>query len=349
MQTSINFKALEKMPTEDRNKALMAAIGFEFSKVSTLMDIAKGAAVGNVKHFGHVPNAPTHDQIKAHMGMKFGTPSDTPELSTLTDDMQSFFHSNMPELDLGFTLLFDLVDLRGSVQDSFDIIDTNAGLTWEQRKPGQRTKIRKNISESKTIVGLTEYSEGLGILDRWIDYQKFWAIDEAIAEFRSTYFEKMATQHYALLTALGAGIDQAFATDDATTANNAYASMKRNLKGKGLNSENAGVYAVCAPEHQGRIEKMLTAQRGSAIVDQGTVNEPLTPRVQGIISTTHIPANSTGWYMVMPGRKNKRGVWKDLTTESQRDITASAENIVGTGQYNAAIGEQDQVKRVLLS
>jgi len=347
MQTSINFKALQKLPANDQGLALKSAIDFEFSKVETLLDIAKGSAVSNVKHTNFKMAAPTRDQIKAHMALKYGTASDTPELSAITDQMETFFHSNMPEIDLGFTLLFDLIDLRSSNQTSFDILDTNAGISWSQRKPGQRTQLRKAFSEAKASVDMTEYSEGIGILDIWIEYQKFWTVDEVIAEFRSTYFDKMAAQHYGLFPALGAGINQAFDTDDTTTMNNAFASMKRNLKGKGLGSENASVYLACAPEQQGRIEKALTAQRGSAIVDQGTVNEPLTARIAGVINTTHIDSGS--YYMVMPGRKNKRGVWKDLSTESQRDITASAENIVGVGRYNAAIGEQNQVKRIPLS
>ena len=113
--------------------------------------------------------------------------------------------------------------------------------------------------------------------------------------------------------------------------------------------QNAVFYAVCAPEHLGRIERMLTAQRGSAMVDYGTVGQPLAYSIGGVISTTHVPANSSGYYLVLPGRKLKRGVWKDLTVESARNVYVSAEDIVGVGQYNAAIGDSDQVRRVLFS
>ena len=65
-----------------------------------------------------------------------------------------------------------------------------------------------------------------------------------------------------------------------------------------------------------------------------------------MISTTYVPSNDTGYYLVLPGRKIKRGVWKDPTLESKRDIAVSAQDWVGVEQYNAAIGNSDQVRRV---
>ena len=102
---------------------------------------------------------------------------------------------------------------------------------------------------------------------------------------------------------------------------------------------------VCSPEKVGRMEKVLTAQRGSAIVEQGTVSQPLVHRIAGIIGTTHVAANDTGSYLVLPGRKIKRGVWKDLTIEDTRNAYTSATDLVGVGQFNAAIGDTSQIKR----
>jgi len=227
------------------------------------------------------------------------------------------------------------------------IVDTEAGVHWTQRAPGGKTHIRRNISESKATVSMLEFADGLGLLDRWLQFQQFWNIDEAIAEFRAKYYEKKANLHYSLLTALGAGVDVAFATDDVTTANAAAAAIIRATKSSGYAvGDNPTFKAVCAPEKVGRLEKMLTAQRGSAMVDQGTVGEPLAHRSDGIIGTTEGAAADTGWYLVLPGRKMKRADWKDLTVESARNIAVSAEDLVGVGQFNAAIGDSNQVRRV---
>lgn len=353
MHTSINFKAMESMDKATKLKTLAGAIAFEFAKPSMAFDMAKQyAATAGVKELGGMKraDAPNIERIKGFLAQKYATPSDNPVLNDTADMMQQFFHDNMPEMDMGYSLVFDFVDMRGTGVEQFEIIDTNAGITFAQREPGEATKIRRNISESETVVKLLEFSDGLGILDRWIDYNKFWRIDEAIAEFRAKYFEKKAASHYALFTALGAGVNTAFSTDDVTTANTAAATIIRACKSKGYSlGTSPSFYALCAPEHVGRLEKMLTAQRGSAIVDQGTVGQPLAARIAGIIGTTEVPANSAGWYLVLPGRKIKRGDWKDLTVESDRDITVSATNMVGVGQYNAAIGDSDQVRRVLFA
>lgn len=348
MKTGIKWGNLKKLPDDQRLKVLVGAISWELSKPMLALECAQRAALA--RPLGLPAAAPEFARIKSFLGMKYATASDTPELTDLANQMEQFFHTNMPELDLAFTLLFDLIDLRASTHDHFDILDTNAGLTFTQRLPGQKTEIRRNISEAKTTVSYLEFSDGLGLLDTWLQFNQFWNIDEAVAEFTTKYYDKMAELHYALFTAIGSGIDIAFDTDDVKTANKAAASIMRATRSKGYGSgTNAVFYALCAPEHVGRLERMLTAQRGSAIVDFGTMKEPLSVRIQGVIGTTYVPAASTGWYLVLPGRKLKRGVWKDLMVESARNIYVSAEDLVGTGQYNAAVGDTDQVRRVLFS
>jgi len=350
MKTAIKFNELKGMDKGTQLKTLAGAIAWELEKPQLCMDIAGNKAIANVKGLKGANDSVNFEVIKNHLATKYATTSDNPILNDVANQLEQFYHTNMPELDMGFDLLFDMIDLRNSTHDHFDIIDTSAGLAWTQRLSGQETKIRRDITESKTTVSVIEYSDGLGILDRWLQFNQFWSIDEAIAEFRSTYFDKMADAHYALFTAQGSGIDETFTTDDVTTANKAAATILRAMRGKGRDaSQNSGFYAICAPEHVGRLEKMLTAQRGSAMVDQGTANEPLAYRINGIISTTKVLAASTGWYLVLPGRKNKRGVWKDLTVEDARNAYVSANDLVGVGQYNAAIGDSAQVRRVLFS
>lgn len=369
MRTAIKFDKLAACATrEEKLKLLVGAAAFEMQKAALSMDVIEvmPSALRLQKGFsvvGPAANEPsiTTDMLKNFLwrklepqakaaGMKYATPSDNPILEDLSQVFAQFFHSNMPELDMGWMPLFDMVDLRGSTHDHFDMDDTNAGLSWTQRQPGAATKIRKIISEAKTTVPYLEFSDGLGILDAWLDYNQFWRVDEAIAEFRSTYFDKMASVHYGLLTALSSGVDQAFATDDATTFNNAAGAILRAVRGKGYAvSQNSKFYIVCSPENVGRILRMLEAVRGSQMVAFGTQKQPIAYTVQGVISSTWIASNDTGYYLILPGRKIKRGVWKDVTTEMARNIYTSASDIVGVGRYNAVIGDSEQIKRVLYS
>lgn len=350
MRTSLKYDALKGMTREQQIAALKAAISMEMAKPALAIELAgpqvfKGYYA--VNDSGMKREAPTFERIKSFLAAKYATTSDNPVLNDVANQFEQFFHTNMPEMDMGFAALFDLVDLRRSTHDHFDIIDTNAGISWSQRKPGEETKIRRAITEAKATVNYLEFSDGLGLLDAWLDFQQFWNIDEAIAEFRAKYYDKMASTHYGLLTALGAGVDIPFATDDPTTFNTAAADIIRKTKDKGYGvSTNTELYIVAAPEKVGRIQRMLTAQVGSPIVSAGTVSQPIGFRVKGIIASTQVTAADTGYYLVLPSRKMKRGVWKDLTIESARNITVSATDLVGVGRYNAAVGDSDQVRRV---
>lgn len=347
MHTSINFKALANKPKDQQLKMLAGAVAFELAKPTMVRDaVGKAAALAGVKSAGFQVERPGIEHFKSFLASKYATPSDTPELVDPANQMAEFFHTNMPEIDMGYEVLFDFVDMRGSVHDHFDIIDTNMGVVVVQRKPGEAVEIRRKVSEAKTTVPYLEFVAGVGILDAWIDFQQWWKVDEAIAEFRAQYYDKKAENHYGLFTALADTVDVAFDTDDVTTANKAAATIIRACRTKGYAvGNNPTFYAMTAPEHVGRLEKMLTAQRGSAIVDFGTVKQPLAHRIQGVIGSTHIAADDTGWYLVLPGKKIKRGEWKDLTVESKRDIYRGAEDIVGVGRYNAAIGDSAQIAR----
>lgn len=366
MKTAIKFDKLAACADpQAKLKMLVGAAAFEMQKAALGMDVIESipGALTLQKGFnalGPAANVPaiSNDMLKNFLrrklgaqlkaaGMKYATPSDNPILEDLSQVFAQFFHSNMPELDMGWSVLFDMVDLRGSTHDHFDVDDTNAGLLWSQRQPGAATKIRKIISESKTTVPYLEFSDGLGILDAWLDYNQFWRVDEAIAEFRSTYYDKMASLHYGLFTALSSAVDQAFSADDATTFNAAAGAILRNVRGKGYAvSQNSKFYIVCNPENVGRLMRMAAAVQGSQLVAFGTQKEPIAYTIAGIISTTYVTAADTGYYLVLPGRKNKRGVWKDMTTEMSRNIYTSASDIVGVGRFNAVIGDSDQVKRV---
>lgn len=347
----LHLHKLSRLTDEQKVRTLAQAANFFMKMPFMAMDMAPSAVTANPNVrlvSGQKTAPPSVDSIKSFLvAQKYATPDDNDELTDVSNQFEQFFHTNMPEIDVGWAQLFGLVDLRQSTHDHFDILDTNAGLSWNQTAPGEKVKIRRAITEAKATVGVLTFSDGLGLLDDWLRFNQFWNVQEALMEFRNTAFDKMAQIHYGLLTALGAGVDVAFDTDDATTFNNAGSSLLRAVRGKGYAAgQNAQFDIACAPEHVGRILKMLTATRGSAIVDHGTVDQPIAYSVRSVVSTTHIPANSTGYYLVLPGRKIKRGLWKDLTVEDARNAYVRATDLVGTMQFNAAIGDVAQVRRV---
>lgn len=352
MLTSIQWDKLKGMPIEQQKVALKKSIDLELKMPILAMDMFQrnpGALYGAVKAAkeGDFSKLPGAEYRKQFLAQKYATSSANPILTALDAQFAAFFHSNMPDVDIGWMQLFDLVDLRNSPHDHFDIDDTNAGITYTQIKPGARINKKTNITESKMSVYYNTYGAGLGILDDWLTKQMFWKIDEVIAEFRSNHFDQMANVHYSLFTAIGTGINQNFNTDDATTFNASAAVLIRNLRTMGYGvGQNANFKIVCAPEKAGRLGRMLTSQQGSQIVAFGTMKEPIAYTVDALISSVWVPANDLGYYLILPGKKIKRGLWQDLSVEQQRDASARATDWFASAQYNAAIGDTNQVVRV---
>lgn len=351
------FSKFEKLGTiadpGDQLKALEQAVNVEFGLPAMFADMGgtpRTENVGGVKVIGGAKGElviPSADRVKAYLSTKWAVPGDNPNLVDASNRVVEFFHTNMPDMDLGYQQAFDLVDMRSSNQDSFDILDANNGITFQQYKPGAEVKIRRGVTDSKMSVNIVTFADGVGILDDWLRFQKWWAVSDTVAEFNAKAWDKLATWHYDLFTALSSSVDVAFDTDDTKTLNKAAAKILRAVKAKGYGAgQNAGFLIYCAPEDVGRITKMLTATAGSLLVAYQPNVQPITVRVSAVIATANLPANLGAYYLVLPGRKLKRGVWKDLEIESQRNIYVRANDYVGTFQANAAIGDTDQVARV---
>lgn len=363
MRHNFNFATLRDKPDGEKRTAIFAGIKQSLLMMPLLLDLlgptrsAKAAAPDAARILGTAANDLAFDEVKAYLrgnkaarflgGQKWAVPDDNPLLTQTTGAMVSFFHDSMKDVDLGWQPLFDLVDLRNSDQDHFELINSNFGIVWEQQKPGGRTKPRREISEAKTNVPYLTWTAGYSLLDDWIRFNKFYLVADMLAEVENKYWDLQATTHYGLLTALGAGIDVAFATDDATTFNNAAAAILRAADGKGYAlGSNAQLDIVVNPEKVGRVLAMLDAKRGSPMIAFGTQKQPISFQVRNVIVTTKVAAADTGYYLALPGRKIKRGAWLDLSVESKRDPAVSAEDWFAKAQFNAIVGDSDQVRRV---
>lgn len=357
MRTPINYTALKGLDQAAQRAALYKALAFALMLPALCADMLGDKAalirtggeniVGVKQMAGQAFRMPELKDFEAALAAKYATPDQNPILTNPARKVEAWFHSNMPEIDLGWMALYDLIDLRGSGQSAFDINTTSMGITWAQRIPGAPADIRRIAAETGTTVEFVEYAAGMGILDVWLQFNKFWKVEEAIAEFMANAADKRASVHYGLLTALSAAVDQAFATDDATTFNAAAAAILRGVRSSGYAvGANAQFDIVVSPEKVGRVLAFLDATRGSPMIAYGTQDQPIAFSVRNVISTTHVAAADTGYYLVLPGRKMKRGVWLDPSLESKRDIVVSAEDWVGKEQYNAVIADTGQIKRV---
>lgn len=343
------YHTIAQLPAGAQLKALHQAVREDLRLTQVYLDLCNGRASGKSVSLlnGAKQSMPSIDSIKAYYAQKYATPSDNPILTDVSARVESFFHSNMPEIDLGWTNMFQFVDMRQTNQDTFDIIDASAGISFVQRSAGEITKINRQVNEGKLSVPSVTYSAGIGILDDWLRFAKLWNVEQAVAEFNAKYWDKQAEIHYGLFTGQGAGIDTAFDTDDTVTFNAAAAKILRDVRGKGFAvGQGVSFIILTSPEKLGRILKMLESTQGSARVAFQQNAEPIAYTVSAVVSSTYVPANDTGYYLILPGRKLQRGTWDDLNVESKRDINVGAEDWVGVCRFNAAIGATEQVRRV---
>lgn len=355
MRNVARYNLIGQLPaqSEQQRKALVEAIDLDLSIPNLYLDIHNGKASNDrtvTLLGGRQAEEPKLERIKSFMGIKYATPSDSPFMSDVPPRVEAVFHEAMPEIDLGWTNLFGLVDLRGSNSPSFDVMTGSFGISFKQRAPGEKTEIWRLPEEGKTNVPYVTYSAGAGILDDWLRFNQWWNVEEIVAEFRLKAWDHMATSHYGLFTGLGAGVNQAFTVDDTQTLNAAAASIYRALEAKGMAvSANTPLWIVTSPEQKGRILKMLEATQGSLMIAYTASKQPISVTVAGVIATTKVAAADTGYYLVLPARKLKRGLWMDLTIEKNRDVYKRAEDMVGTMQYNAVVGDTAPVRRVLFA
>lgn len=365
MRYTLNTAPLHALPDQQKRTRLFDMVKQAQMLPHMLMDMmgpartAKAFAANDARMAGPSVVVPTQAEVAAYLtsakaarfqpdGQKWAVPADNPLLTQQSGVVVSFFHDGMRDVDLGWQTLFDLVDLRNSNQDHFELLNSNFGVAWEQKKPGGQTKPRREISEAKTNVPYLTYTAGYSLLDDWIRYNKFYLVSDMLNEVDGKYWELLAQTHYGLFNALGAGVNVARDTDDQTTFNKAAAAIIRANEGKGYGiSANAQLDIVTSPEKVGKIIAMLDATRGSAMIAYGNAKQPISFQVRNIIVTNYVPASLNGYYLVLPGRKLKRGAWLDKTVESKREPSVSAEDWFAKAQFNAILGDADQVRRVL--
>lgn len=281
--------------------------------------------------------------IAAQKGMT--GPSDAPDVMNRNQPVTAgVFYTGVldPLASFGFEEIFDLVDMRGSGQTSFDILDVTNAITFAEVKSGERMKAY-GITTSKATVNKMIVAAAIGILDDWINYAQFWNLNQAATEARSKYYDKMAADHYLAFTTACDANAQAFATDDITTINNAVAARFTALASKGyVLTGNERFILRANPALKARVEKAF------ALTFNGMSTSP-TQLVWGLDRAYSSKLSASYIYIGLPGRKAKRAVWSDLSAETDRDILLRGTDVAYCGEYNVGIGETAQFTRLALS
>ncbi len=270
-------------------------------------------------------------------------PSDAPNLMNRQMPVTAgvFYDAVLdPLLDFGFEDLYDFIDMRQSLQTQFDILDVNNLITFAEVKTGERMK-KYGIQDGKASVSKMIVAAALGIMDDWINYAMYWNLNQAAIEAKSKYYDKQAADHYALISS--SAVNQTFVTDDITTINTACASILTGCANKGFTLTGNEAFELRANiTMKARIEKAFALNFNSPNTDKNQLVYTLNRKYSTKLSTTE-------YYVVLPGRKLKRGVWSDLSAETDRDILIRGTDVAYCGEYNAGVGEPQQIRKCQLS
>ncbi len=310
----INWGNIEQVPPTERKAKVLEAICHFMKKVADI-------PLGGIKSAAHDSN--------------LSGPS--PIILVTSDTVKT--------PDRGYEVLFDEVDMRQSSNSAFEVLDVTGGVTFYQQEPGEEAKLSKIPTSAKTSVGFLRFIGGFPILDDWFRFNQYYKIDELTRDTITRWFEKKAVLFYGLLTSLGAGINQAFATDDVTTINNACAQIITDLEAAGYAvDENAAFVITCHPTLKARIMKALA---NTFLNPNGNSNQ-IVFNVNTLITSAKVA--NTSYYVSLPGGKNKRGEWDDLQARPpQRNELKLGADHVWTGAYNGIIGESKQHRRCSLA
>jgi hypothetical protein len=86
----------------------------------------------------------------------------------------------------------------------------------------------------------------------------------------------------------------------------------------------------------------------AAFINPNTNNNQIVYNIGALVSTTYVA--NTSYYVSLPGFKNVRGEWEDLSARPpQRNELHLGADHVWTGAFNGAIAESLQHRRCALS
>lgn len=280
----------------------------------------------------------------------FGTSADFP---TSIVEVMDKYHQTL-YYDTGYEQIFDIMDMKNTKRNSFDILDVTSDLVFSMVPEGLKAKIYK-MSGGKTNVSLDMYGAGLGWSRRLFDDEEYWNIEDNAIEFRNKAYESKALNHYALLEAVPATYDLAWQPvtgaipntnenyvpiRDINTINKACENILIRLKDLGMGATPTSEFIALAPiQLIGRIRRALGMVQQPFAGSTTQLNYNVRPVY------TMMLVDTTKFYVIFPKKKIKGATRMDLTVYTDFDIEAYTDIAVGWMRYGGAIAETKQIVR----
>jgi len=281
----------------------------------------------------------------------FGTSADFP--TSVLEVMRKYQLTTY--FDTAYEQVFDMLDMRNSNRNGFDILDIQDALTFLLVPEGMKAKVY-GMSGAKVSVTLDMYGGGLSWSRRLFDDREYWTIENNAVAFRNKWYSTKATNFYALIDAVGVAQNIAWQAvepagvpntnenynciRDIQTINLACQTILLNCRNKGYGITPNTPFIILSPiQLKGRLARAL-----------GLVQQPFA----GSVSRTYYnvtPTYTLGlaasdvYYVILPKQKLMGANRMDLTTYAKFDELSYTDIAVGWGRYGGAIGDSQQIQR----
>ena len=288
---------------------------------------------------------------KAAAMQAFTTSGDFP--TSVVEVIQRY--QQLDYFDTGYESVFDVIDMRGSRRNSFEILDVEDGLTFSLVPEGQKAKLYK-FSGAKATISLDMYGGGLGWSRRLFDDEEYWNIEKTAIAFRNKAYSSKAQNFYDLIEATAATYDLAWqavtpagvantdrdynAIRDVNTINKACENILGRVNTLGFGVTPNSEFIILAP-----IQLKTRLPRALGIVQQPFAGSVGFSAYNVRIVWTMMLTATDKYYVILPKNKLVGVNRMDLTIFSEFDPLSYSDFAVGWQRYGGAIGELKQIVR----
>lgn len=289
---------------------------------------------------------------------EFTTTGDFPQtnLIQILKTFQSLVH-----FDSGYQEVFDVVDMTGTNQSGYDLMDITEGITFDLKLPGEKIDVY-TMSGTKVRVYFNYYGAGLGWHKNMIDDQEYWRMENTARAFRNKAFSSKAQAFYTLIENIPAAqniawqppVDAAmpnttrgFTADaDVATINLACQTLFQNNKNKGYNldrPQNTEFLLVAPLELAQRINNAMKVHLQAFNESPNQAVYRWRPIITDMFTTRNV------YYVCIPKEKSIAVDRMNLTFFEDFDITNLVTTMAGWMRYGGAIGDTQQFQRCAIA
>lgn len=246
------------------------------------------------------------------------------------------FRHTSDYVDEAYKDLFAEKDMRKATTDVYDMMTGTWAGTFDEVKPGEEIKFIKLPEASKNSVRCITVAKGFNMPDDWVRFNKLYAVEDVINEFRKKHKKKCAAMAWALLNGLPSSINVAYATDDVTTINNACVAMLEELKDS---LTKPSFIITCSLNTFPRIARAVA----NDFLNPNSNNNKIVFPIQKVNYSTEVASGK--YFVSVAGGNNKEVVWQDEKVEDARAMTHLATSHVMYSKRNFIIGEAKEHRR----